>query len=150
MKHLIILMVTLSIFTLFSRSSSLAGASQQVVIVNRNNPTTQLTASDLKRIYNGNIKLWNNGHTVVPVVMSDSDPLSINFIKRVFGVDIDIWRGLWIQKSLSGNAAPPHQEKNCSSVINFIASEPGAIGFIKKENLTGDVKVISIDGKTEF
>lgn len=147
MKHLIILIVTLSILTLFSRYS-LAG--QQVLVVNKNNPTSQLTVSELKRIYNGNIKLWNNGHNVIPVVLSDSDPLSINFVKRVFGVDIEFWRGLWIQKSLSGNATPPHQEKNCSSVIKFVASEPGAIGFIKKESLTSDVKVISIDGKTEF
>lgn len=150
MKRLLFIIVTLSIFTLFSRTPLSAGTGQEVVIVNKNNPTTQLTSSDLKRIYNGNTKLWNNGHTVTPVVLSDSDPLSINFIQRLFGVDMDIWRGLWIQKTLSGSAIPPHQENNCSSVINFVSSEPGAIGFIRKENLTNEVKVISIDGKTDF
>ena len=37
-----------------------------------------------------------------------------------------------------------------SSIVTFVASEPGAIGYVRKENLNNSVKVIRWDGKEEF
>ena len=123
---------------------------EEVIIVNKHNPITNISILELKKIYNGNFKIWDTGHNVIPVILKDSDPAAVKFIRTVFGVDIEIWRGLWIQKILAGYANPPRQEKDYASVISYVSSDPGAIGFVMKENLTSSVKVITVDGKTEF
>ncbi len=134
----------------FSLLLSFNVMAQEVIIVNKHNPITNMSTKELKKIYNGNLKLWDTGHTIIPVTLKDSDPGTARFIKTFFGVDIEVWLGLWIQKILAGYAAPPIQEKDCASVISFVSSEAGAIGFVKKENLTSAVKVVTVDGKTEF
>lgn len=122
----------------------------EVIIVNKNNPITNISSQQLKHIYNGNMKLWDTRHIIVPVIFKESDPLTARFIKTLYGVDIEIWQGLWVQRMLAGIAQPPRQEKDSSSVISFVSSEPGAIGFVTRESLNNSVKVITVDGKSDF
>ncbi len=55
-----------------------------------------------------------------------------------------------MQKIYAGVGTPPQQEKNYAEVISVVASEPGAIGYVKKETVTSAVKLITVDGKQDY
>jgi len=133
--------------SIFFVSNAIAG---EVIIVNKDNPIINISSAQLKQIYIGNTKLWNNGKRVVPVDLPETHPLAIKFTKVILGMDMESRRKLWIEKLFAGVGTPPHQEKDETSVVSFVASEPGAIGYVKKENANSSVKVISLDEKSEF
>ncbi len=123
---------------------------QMVIVVNKNNPITHISPFQLKKIYNGNYKLWDNGTRIIPVDYPETDPLTINFSEIIVRVDIETRHMAQMQKLFAGVGAPPRTEKNCAAVISFVASEPGAIGYVTKESVNSSVKVILVDGKSEF
>lgn len=123
---------------------------QGVIIVNKNNPINHINCGQLKQIYNGNFKLWDFGKRVVAVDLPDTNPLAVKFARTILGVDVETKRKLWMQKLYAGVGTPPLQREDESSIVTFVASEPGAIGYVRKENLNNSVKVIRWDGKEEF
>jgi len=90
------------------------------------------------------------GKRVVAVDLPDTNPLTIKFVTTILGVDVETKHKLWMQKLYAGIGTPPLQREDESSIVTFVASEPGAIGYVKKENLNNSVKVIRWDGKEEF
>ena len=128
---------------------SMASA-ELVIIVNKDNPANNIPMSKLKQVYTGDLKLWDNSKKVVPVDLSEKDPMAIKFVTTVLGVDMDTKRAYWIKKVFSGAGTPPHVEKDEKSVVKFVATEAGAIGYVQKENVDNSVKVITLDGKSEF
>ena len=135
------------VFTLFITTNAFAGV---VIIVNKNNPVVNISTSQLKNMYNGDLKLWDSGKKVLPVVLKDSNPTAIKFVSSILGIDMETWRRYWAQKLFSGTATPPHQEKDESSLVSYVSEESGAIGYVMKESTNNSVKVISVDGKSEF
>ena len=140
------LILSLFLVTLFAYNA----CAENVIIVNRNNPVVNISSVGLKKIYNGITKFWDDGKKAVPVDLIDSHPLAIKFTNTIIGVDMETKRKFWIQKLFAGVGTPPHQEKDDSAVVSYVASEPGAIGYVKKESVTSAVKVVTIDGKSEF
>ena len=57
-------------FTLFITTNAFAGV---VIIVNKNNPIINISSSELKHMYTGELKLWDNGKKISPVVLKDSN-----------------------------------------------------------------------------
>src|SRR3989304_4262823 len=135
------------LFVIFFTYNALAA---DVIIVNKNNPSVNISSSNLKTIYNGNDKLWADGKNVAPVDLIDSQPSAVKFAKTILGVDMETKRRFWIEKIFAGAGTPPHQEKDDKGVISYVASEPGAIGYVDKNSVTSAVKSVTIDGKGEF
>lgn len=135
------------VLVLFMAVSAMAGT---VIIVNKDNPIMNITSARLKNIYKGKIRLWDNGTKIIPVELDNKDPLAVKFTKTILGMNMKEKRRYWIEKVFSGSGAPPQQKKDEASVVSFVASEPGAIGYVNKENIDSSVKIITIDGQEEF
>ena len=48
----------------------------------------------------------------------------------------------WMRVKLSGSGNPPKQATSEDDMVAKVASTPGAIGFVSKSKVTGDVKVL--------
>jgi len=140
------LICTISL-VMFLAGSALAA---DVIIVNRNNPINDISSAQLKNIYNGRIKFWDNGTKIIPLDLVDDNPSALRFANVILGVDLETKRRFWMQKLYAGAGTPPQQETNYTKVISFVAAEPGAIGYVKKENATSAVKLITVNGKLDF
>lgn len=123
---------------------------EDVIIVNRNNPINEISSSQLKMIYNGTIKLWENGSKIIPVDIIDDNPSASYFAKHILHVDLETKRRFWIQKIYAGIGSPPRQEKDFAKVVAFVASVPGAIGYVNQDYVTSAVKPISINGQHHY
>ena len=116
---------------------------QIAVIANKSIPLEKISKTKLLDIYSGDIKWWDNGD---PVVVFDIKP-KIE-IKSAFynylGKSTARMKSIWLKKMLSGEGDPPEALKSEEEIKRRVGETVGAIGFISKNKVTTEVKVLAI------
>jgi ABC-type phosphate transport system substrate-binding protein len=124
-----------------------------VVIVNSANPVDNLSLSDLKKLFLSDRSRWDTGKAVAPVMVAAGAPERSAFLKIVCGMSDADFSKYFMQAAFTGKSAtPPKEVGSAAGVKSFVASSPGAIGFIKAEDFHGDgsdggVKSVRVDGQ---
>ncbi len=123
-----------------------------VVIVNQANPVDNLSASELKKLFLSDRSRWDTGKSVAPVMLAGGAPERTAFLKIVCGMNDSEFSKYFMQAAFSGKSATPPKEVGSSAAVkSFVASSPGAIGFVRAEDFHGDgsdggVKAVKVDG----
>jgi ABC-type phosphate transport system substrate-binding protein len=139
--------IALGMMILICSSTGIVSA-ESCVIVNKKNPVNDISAVKLAQIYKGMASFWPDGKKITPVEMSNTHPLAVEFTQKVLRMSLEMKQKMWVTKIYSGQATPPRHFKETNEVLSFVASEPGAIGYVGKEELTDAVKCISVGGKS--
>lgn len=110
-------------------SAAATDGDKLVIVVNARNPSTSISAKQLKSIYLGNTAFW---HGVVPmkVVMRpvQSEPSQV-FLDQI-GISPARYSQNWSSKQLSGQGMAPKELGTADAVASAVQSNPGAIGFL--------------------
>jgi len=121
-----------------------------VVIVNSANPVDNLSAGELKKLFLSDRSRWDTGKAVAPVMLNPGAPERTSFLKIICGMSDGDLGKYFMQAAFTGKSAtPPKELGSAGAVKSFVASSPGAIGFVKASDLpTGDttVKAVKVDG----
>lgn len=121
---------------------------QVVVIAHKAVPQDTLSQNQLLDFYSCEIKSW---HNKIPVVVFDLKPA--NEIREAFykllGKTPSRMKSIWLKKLLMGESNPPLALESEDEVLKRVASTKGAIGFVSKTKVTGEVKVIVVIEKKE-
>ena len=123
-----------------------------IVIVNIANPVTSLSSTDLKKLFLADRSHWDTGNAVAPVIPSAGAQERTTFLKIICGMSDRDLNKYFMQAAFTGRSVnPPREVPNSSAVKNFVASSPGAIGFVKALDFHGDgsdggVKAVRVDG----
>lgn len=106
-----------------------------LVILNRENPTTELTPNQLTNLFNGRVERWaeiNDYQQTVSVwTYPSGNQLALAFQSAVLGES---------SYSLLSFFAPSPRE-----MLAAVKEDPGAIGFIPHSWLTSEVSAIEVD-----
>jgi ABC-type phosphate transport system substrate-binding protein len=150
-KALVSVFSTLGILVLLLSLAPLAQAGDAiVVIVNSANPVDNLSAGELKKLFLSDRSRWDTGKAVAPVMLSPGAAERTSFLKIVCGMSDGDLGKYFMQAAFTGKSAtPPKEVGTASAVKSFVASSPGAIGFVKASDLpSGDtsVKAVKVDG----
>ena len=123
-----------------------------VVIVNSSNPVDNLSMGELKKLFLSDRSHWDTGKAVAPVMLAPGAPERTSFLKIICGMnDADLGK-YFMQAAFTGKSAtPPKEVSSPGAVKAFVASSPGAIGFVKGLDFHGDgndggIKAVKIDG----
>jgi ABC-type phosphate transport system substrate-binding protein len=123
-----------------------------VVIVNQANPVDNLSISELKKLFLSDRSRWDTGKSVAPVILAAGAPERTVFLKIVCGMSDSDFSKYFMQAAFTGKSATPPKEVSSSAALkSFVASSPGAIGFVKAGDFHGDgsdggVKSVKVDG----
>lgn len=120
--------------------------SQVVVVVNKNNPASNIALADLKKQYLGKVETWENGKKVTLVQKKSSAESTVLFYKTVVGKTPKKMKSYWMKKMLGGGAIGPKVLGSDEEVKELVASNDGAIAFIDASNLDDSIKVLTIEG----
>lgn len=129
--------------TLLWPESSRAGSGELLVVVNKANPTSRLSASDLRPIFRTSKRTWENGTTVEPVNMPEQTSPRMVFDRAVLGFDADATLRYWIDRKVRGEARPPRKLASTAAVLAYVAATPGGIGYVPEGQLSSGVKVVA-------
>ncbi|AWB66404.1 hypothetical protein C2869_08165 [Saccharobesus litoralis] len=128
-----------------SASASLVSASSSspiVIVVGQDNPTPELSRMQVIDMYMGKYVAFPNGEIAIPIDINDDSLLRSDFYQALVGMSLARVNSYWSRIKFTGRAKPPIEKSNEQAIIDYIANTPNAIGYIRKENLTNNLKVI--------
>jgi ABC-type phosphate transport system substrate-binding protein len=117
-------------------------AKQLAVVTDTANPTTNVSAAELIKLFNVRIHTWLDGKPVIIVVR---DPASTDMelvLRKVFNMTPAQARS-FIQAHKPSIVVAGSDD----AVLRFVSTNRGAVGIVDLYSLTKDVKVVKIDGK---
>ena len=122
--------------------SSLLEAKQLAVVTDTDNPTVNLSAADLQKLFSLRTRDWADGKAVI-VVMRDPSATEMQLVLRKLLNMTPEQASSFVQNHKGSVVVADSDE----AVIRFVSSNRGAIGVVDLYSLTKDVRVVKVDGK---
>jgi phosphate transport system substrate-binding protein len=118
------------------------------IVVNRNNPLSEISLADLRRVFRGQRTRWSNGRRVTLVMRDAGAPERDALIQSLYGLDEAQYRRTFLQAVFSGEAPEaPKTLASTNGVLRFVYNVPGAIGYVKARDAGPSVKTLRVDGR---
>jgi ABC-type phosphate transport system substrate-binding protein len=118
------------------------------VVVSPASPVSSLERREVARMFLKRTSRWPDGKDVVPVDQSSRSETRTAFTRLVLGAEgldkMSSVENFWQQQVFSGRGVPPLVKAGDAEVIAFVASNPGAIGYVSKAADTSRVKTIAL------
>ena len=154
MKH-VINIATIVLMGLMAASWAVSGPAaasskrELVVIVNKANAVGSITRAELSSIYLGKRKMWSNGDIVKPCDLqepgTDEEQTAMgHFSVKYINKDMASLKSYWIKMIFSGKGEPPPVFKKPEEVIRFVSEDPGSLGYLYSDQVTGAVRVVPV------
>lgn len=103
-----------------------------------------LSREKVADIYLGKKKTYTNGARIEPVDQSPDTPVRDKFYRAVVRMSDSEVNRYWSKLKFTGKGKPPRVIMGDEAVKNWVASNPGAIGYIDGKYLDKSVKVVLI------
>jgi phosphate transport system substrate-binding protein len=118
------------------------------IVVNRNNPLSEISLADLRRVFRGQRTRWTNGRRVTLVMRDAGAPERNAMIQSLYGLDEEQYRRTYLQAVFSGEAGDaPKTLASTNGVLRFVYNVPGAIGYVRARDVDPSVKTLRVDGR---
>jgi ABC-type phosphate transport system substrate-binding protein len=126
--------------------SAIAGDTDLVVVVNKANPTNNLTKSQLRKLVLGEEASWPGGRKVLVVLQAPGTPERDGVLRSVCRMTEDDYNQHQMHANFSGETnTAPKVVGSAALVRQVVVNAPGAIGFLRPADVDGSVKAISVD-----
>ncbi|MBI1822541.1 MAG: phosphate ABC transporter substrate-binding protein [Nitrospirae bacterium] len=122
------------------------GDEEIVIIVSPENRRNKILDAELKSIYLGEKKEWEDGKGIIPVDLDEADPLREKFDITYLNKSLSSLKYYWVQQIFTGRGVPPLELKNEQLVKEYVASHPGSIAYIHARNLDATIRKVQITG----
>jgi hypothetical protein len=141
------LVMVAAITAVAPQSSFGAGEGRAIaIVVAKSFPMEEMSFGDLKRLYLGNT-IVAGGKTLVPLTYPKNTPERRIFDSAVLGMSTDEVGRYWIDRRIRGQSGPPKSIESADVALRVISKLSGALGFVRADATSQDVKVLKIDGK---
>jgi ABC-type phosphate transport system substrate-binding protein len=138
--------LVLAVLPLVPTSLPAAPAAGFVIVVNRGNPVVSLSVAELQRMYRKQTRMWPHGEPVVPVDSDATSDIRQEFSETVLNRSVREMGEFWVQQSITQGLTPPTSLKSPRAILRFIASVPGAIGYVPAVDMDDTVKRVDVKG----
>lgn len=117
-----------------------AAQADTVVIVHPSNASA-LDDEQISKIFLGQTKTFAGGGEAIPVDQKDGAARE-DFGNKVLKKNQSQLKALWARQIFTGGAKPPKELGGDDEVLKFVASTPGAIGYVEAGKANSSVKVV--------
>jgi len=101
----------------------------------------RLDRAAVASIFRRKLRTLPAGERLVPVNLPASDPLRTAFSMAVFELEPAAMDAYWNERYFHG-VSPPHVLASVEAVLRFVATTPGAIGYVPACAVDGRVQVL--------
>jgi len=124
------------------------GPGEIAVIVNKSNPVSDVSLAELREYFLAERGHWPNGGGKVRVVMLDPGrPTREAVLRLIYNMNEKGYTSYFLGKKFRGEVLEePRQQSSPTDVIKFVSFVPGALGYVRPEEVDASVKVIRVDG----
>jgi ABC-type phosphate transport system substrate-binding protein len=100
------------------------------IVVNSSNPISSLSKEEASKIFLKKEEAWGDGAKIVPIDQAEDSAVRVAFCRVVHGRKMGAIKSYWQQAYFSGNRTPPPWMSSDENVLQFIATNPRAIGYV--------------------
>lgn len=120
--------IRIIILCLMLASAGTGAASAEIaVVVNPDSGIERMSRDDVVNIYMGRYQGLPSGATAFPV---DLQPLKPDFYRSLVDRTMSEINSYWARLVFSGRASPPRQVPDATTVLEVVANNKGAIGYL--------------------
>lgn len=130
--------------TLGAAHRALAGNEHFVVIVHPDNPVRTLDRDFLRDAYLKKATDWSQGETIRPVDLSVRFEVRDVFTREILRKTPAQLRSYWNQQIFSGKGTPPIEADSIDDLLQYVAANAGAIGYLPAGASPAHVKVVEV------
>jgi len=143
-----ILVSCLVAFSLISfRAAGTPPGAGIAIVVNTNNPVSNLTLADLRKIYFGDRQYWKSNLPVVLLMRSPGSHEREVVLRVVFEMTEERYTKYWVAKVVRAEVSdPPASLYSFGMLQEGVRGNPGAVGYVDANDVRPGVKVLRIDG----
>ena len=116
---------------------------QAIVIANASVKSADVSKADLKDVFTGASSSLKDGSKVTPVLLK-SGGVHDEFLTEYIGKNDTAFRASWRSLVFSGQASMPKSLDSEAAVVEYVAHNAGAIGYISKATPHEGVKVLTV------
>jgi len=131
---------------LFVAFASLIGQrayAQVIVIANPSVKATAVSKAELSDVFTGSATALPDGSRVVPILLK-AGTAHEEFLQVYIGKNDTAYRAGWRSLVFSGQASMPKSLDGDAAVVEFVAHNAGALGYIGKATPHDGVKVLTV------
>lgn len=134
---------TLLILGLVLGFESTVIAADFVVIANKGVPVNSLSKAEIQAIFLGEKVKWDYKHRIKIAIPEQGDLLK-DFLTTVVGKTPSQFDTHWSKLAFTGRAMLPPSFSDMAKLVEFIASQQGAVSFVPAGQQVNSVNIISI------
>ncbi|WP_027358375.1 hypothetical protein [Desulforegula conservatrix] len=139
-----IFIIILSIFLLFLNAQvSAVLAAELIIVANRNIKQNEISKDEIKFIYLGRKKKWDDDSRITFVVLR-SKLYQEEFMTNFLGKTPEQFDHYWKQNVFTGNGQTPITFENIKDLVDFIANRDGSVGYVPEDANIGNLKILKI------
>ncbi len=117
------------------------------IVVNRLNPTEDLSFAELRKIFMGERSHWVHGRRIAVAMMAEGQPERDTVLRKIYHMSEDGYREHFLRGLFTGDVfLSPKTLSGPVVVRKFVFNAPGAIGYLRAGDVDESVKVLRIDG----
>jgi ABC-type phosphate transport system substrate-binding protein len=139
MKKLFLAFMLIAAASIFS----VHGQAQAIVIANPGVKSADVSKGDLRDVFTGASTSLKDGSRVTPVLLKQGGAHD-EFLAAYIGKNDTTFRASWRSLVFSGQATMPKSLDSEAAVVDYVAHNPGAIGYISKATPHDGVKVLAV------
>jgi ABC-type phosphate transport system substrate-binding protein len=135
----------LLVFLFIAAASMLAinAKAQVVIIANPSVKSADVAKADLRDVFSGAASSLKDGSHVTPVLLKQGSAHE-EFLSEYVGKNDTAFRASWRSLIFSGQATMPKSLDSEAAIVEFVAHNAGAIGYIGKATPHEGVKVLTV------
>jgi len=116
---------------------------QVIVIANPGVKAADVSKADLRDVFTGAASSLKDGSHVTPILLKQGGAHE-EFLSAYVGKNDTAFRASWRSLVFSGQATMPKSLDSEAAVVDFVAHNAGAIGYIGKATPHDGVKVLAV------
>jgi ABC-type phosphate transport system substrate-binding protein len=118
------------------------------IVVNRSNPVEGVSVKELRKIFLGQRGQWPHGRRIAVVMMEPGQPERATMLREVFRMSEETYQDYLLKGLFTGDVfVSPKILASPAVVRKFILNAPGAIGYLRVDDVDNTVKVLKVDGR---
>lgn len=117
-----------------------------VVVVSSENPVTELSRLHLADLYLGRTSSLPNGESAEPIDQEPGSQARREFYETYLGRSPSEIKAHWSKAVFTGRGRPPRNVDNGEAMKEFLAENPGAVGYLDRRLVDESVHVVRVTG----
>ncbi len=119
-----------------------------VIVTQKNSALSDLPLRELKRLYKKEQVTGPDDHALIPLNQAVGAPTRVAFERLVLKMSAEEVGRFWIDRKIRGQTGAPKSVPAVAMLRKVVAALPRTLTYLDVNDLTPDLKVLSIDGKS--